>query len=163
MRLSSMSSMEICAEKEVCPWHWAVPFGLSVSYVVAAILHNTWVAADFEALSRANGFVVLVGVAVTCALAMQRLSVVLIASEPPTLITTRTWFRKLKWSKQQTMQDAAWVRVKYLDDMRLAIEIGTHKDQTITVTRLPYSQGHIAIAESLCANVAQFLSLSNFE
>jgi hypothetical protein len=59
------------------------------------------------------------------------------------------------------MPGAAWVRVNYVDDMRLAIEVGTHGHQTKTITSLPYSESNIPVAEGLCTEVAEFLSLTN--
>jgi len=158
---SSMSTLSIYAEKTICTWKDSIAFGLSVALVLTAIFHNIWPADDFDGPSSAFFFAVLAGVAITFALATQRRSIALIASEPPTLVTTRTWFRKFGLSKQQSIQDAAWVRVNYLEDMHLVIEIVTHGYQTKTVASLPYSEENIPISEELCANVAQLLSLSN--
>ncbi|KAB2910595.1 MAG: hypothetical protein F9K30_22480 [Dechloromonas sp.] len=156
-----MPSLEIYTEKKPTPWYWPAAFGFVVAYLVAGAGHKVIETDASPLLYLIDLFATLVGLIVAIAGATQRLSIAVIGSSPPLLITKHTWFGKFSSVKRQPMKDARWVRVNYVDEMRLAVEVGTYGHQITTVTSLPYSEQNIPVAERLCSNVAQFLGLEN--
>ncbi len=142
----------------------ATLFMAAVAYSLQAV-HNAPAGTTFGILIRSlivAAFAWLVAAIGVDILAIKR--TYLLASHPPTFITEKTWFWKLRRTKKQVLDGAAWVRVisqnpEYASPLR--VEIGTRGYITTMIHVRRYSENDISICKDICSQVAQFLKIEN--
>lgn len=142
----------------------AISFMAAVAYSLRAV-HHAPAGTTFGILIRSltvAAFAWLVAAIGMDILAKKR--TYLLATHPPAFLTEKTWFWKLRRTKKQALDGAAWVRVisgnpEYPSPLR--IEIGTRGYTTTMIHVRRYSDGDISICKDICSQVAQFLKIED--
>jgi hypothetical protein len=156
-----METLELSPARRHTTWYFALVFGVVMAYLAIYARQKFLPAPDGSFFSSSDLLAIVFGALIALFFGSLESSVALQVSKPPLLITTRTWFGKLKTTKRIPLNNVAWARVIYTDEMLLSVEVGTHGHQTTSVVCVPYSEQNIPVAEQLCEKVASALRLEN--
>jgi hypothetical protein len=156
-----METLELSSARRQMTWYFALVFGMVMAYLSIYARQQILPAPDGSFFSSSDLLAIVFGALIALFFGSLKSSVALQVSEPPLLISTRTWFGNFKTTKRIPLKNVAWARVIYADEMLLSVEVGTHGHQTTSVLCVPYSEQNIPVAEQLCQNVASALRLEN--
>lgn len=154
-----MEKLELQSAHRTCKWHVALFVGVAIAIVTFDARRNLLPALDGDFFSPVDIVALIFGALSTLALGTLELAVTIELSDPPVLVTTRTLFAKLTRIRRIPLPNVVWARVVYVDEMLLAVQVGTHGHQTTNIVCVPYSEQNIPVADKLCARVAEALSL----
>ena len=154
-----MEKLELQPPHRNGKWHIALFGGVAIAILTFSVRQKFFPVLDGGFFAPVDVVVLILGVLSALALGTLESAVTIELSDPPVLVTTRTLFSNLTRIRRTPLPNVAWARVVYVDEMLLAVQVGTHGHQTTNIVCVPYSEQNIPVAERLCARVAEALNI----